>query len=117
MEATLSKFNYVEKCFREPFQGVENNMPSITVPNQSTSIQELIAKFVRGETIPIGKPGYFDGVEYDEEFIDPTLNSGFDLVDADMLAKELDRKLKKAAADAQKPPEVEKPESDDKVQE
>ena len=56
--------------------------PSRTVPGMDISVTELMEKFVRGETLPMGKATYYDGVDATHDDIDPTLRSDFDLVDA-----------------------------------
>lgn len=48
--------------------GEFNPLPSETVPNMTMSIQEIMAKYVRGENITVFEPVYnddplFDGIE------------------------------------------------------
>lgn len=68
-----------------------NSGISETVQEQSMTLQEILERFKRGQSLPVGKSVYYDG---DEDQIgdlepDPTLDGSFDLVDADILNEQL----------------------------
>lgn len=93
---------------------------SLTVPNQSYSIRELMIKFASGQHVPVAKPVYYDGETGDvtEEHIDPTLNPDYDLSDAFRDLEEIQqgielKKIKQKDEKAQK--EAEKPKKTDEA--
>lgn len=70
-----------------PSQVVKSLGESLTVPKQSLSVKELVARFSRGQSIGVRKQMYFDPDGHDE--IDATLDGNFDLSDVSRLQDEL----------------------------
>lgn len=56
----------------------KSEKPSLTVPDQSYSVQELIEKFTRNIPVPISQIGNYDE-EPDFDNIDPSRLSDYDL--------------------------------------
>lgn len=54
----------------------------LTPQGQGMSMQEMLHRFTRGESLPVGRKVYYDGKQPTEEDIDPTLRPDYDLVDA-----------------------------------
>lgn len=68
-----------------------NSCISETIQDQSMTLQEILERFKRGQSLPVGREVYYDG-EGDELLNispDPTLDGSFDLVDADNLREQL----------------------------
>lgn len=63
--------------------GIENTLPSLTVPDQSLTLRELLTNYTRGQDLPYGKaePQFFD-----EDTYIPNLEK-MDLVDLQELAE------------------------------
>ena len=57
--------------------------PSLTIPDQSLTIREIIDRFSRGQDLNVMHSVYYDGVEgeVDFDYIDPTLDPAYDLSD------------------------------------
>lgn len=118
----LNMFDYDHK--KDPGENIDYNT-DLTVQGAVLPIEELIARFARGESLPIGRKTYYDGTDVSEENIDPTLGRNYDLVDADndlreastrIQQKEAEKAAQKAAEEAEKqkadpppPPSEEKP--------
>ncbi|AXH75010.1 MAG: hypothetical protein [Microviridae sp.] len=69
---------------------------SMTVPNESYSLKEIVEKFSREYPKHMLRTGYFDGEENDIDFddIDPTRQGDFDLTDAIELKEKIFEKQK-----------------------
>lgn len=84
-------YNY--DCESESYE--KNELPSVTVPDESYTIQELLTRFTSGTMPPI----WMDG-EYDEDPDDDTIveSPGMDIVDVHEYMNELAerRELKRA---------------------
>lgn len=77
--------------------GEINEEPSLTVPDQAYTVQELLEKFTSGGIPPVSLPGqYDDDPSFDD--IDPTRLGDFDL--ADLTALQIELAEKKATLDA-----------------
>lgn len=61
---------------------------SLTVPDQSMTIQEILRRFATGQTIGVGKQIYYDDLD-DFDQIDPTLDPNFDLSDVSLIRNEI----------------------------
>lgn len=84
-------FNTPYNFVFSPDMGEFNEEPSLTVPDMSYSIQEMVEKFVRGQALPVNARGGFD----DEASVlafetDPTRSGDFDLTDSIDMAMELE---------------------------
>lgn len=67
---------------------------SLTIPDQSMSIREIIQRFSSGGNIDrMAKPVYYDGLD-DYDQADPTLRGDFDLSDATAISQEIADRLK-----------------------
>ena len=57
--------------------------PSLTIPDQSLTIREIIDRFSRGQDLNVMHSVYYDGEEgeVDFDYIDPTLDPAYDLSD------------------------------------
>ena len=81
------------------FKPETNPMKSVTVPNQSMSIREIIQRFSLGQSVSGAREVYYDDEE-DFDNVDPTLDPNFDLSDYTRLKEEteisLSRKKKHA---------------------
>ena len=57
--------------------------PSLTIPDQSLTIREIIDRFSRGQDLNVMHSVYYDGEEGEVDFdhIDPTLDPAYDLSD------------------------------------
>ncbi|KAA6326487.1 hypothetical protein EZS27_024412 [termite gut metagenome] len=77
-----------------------SNSPSLTIPDQALSVQELLFRYTAGTLSSISKiPHYQDGdISFDD--FDPTSDPAFDLVDAQEIKESLEAQF--AALDAQK---------------
>lgn len=79
MEYTIKHWlNYSEtEMSFEPVIG-----ESVTVPDQSYTIRDLLERFASGTMPPVGQDGYYDDPTDVENWItDPTLKPDFDLAD------------------------------------
>lgn len=81
-----------------------NDKPSMTVPNQSLSIQEIMVRFRAG--VPV--QGVRD-VVYNDGLVNEVKNPNYDLVDAHMALQEIGQKLD---AERKKQAEIKKAEDD-----
>lgn len=54
---------------------------SMTVPDQNLSIRDILERYARGNEMPIGHSGHYDGEDVSFDDIDPTLDPAFDLAD------------------------------------
>lgn len=74
---------------------------SLTVPDQSLTVREIVTRFVNGQPVTGSHSVYYDNVD-DFDVIDPTLDPSFDLADATAIANQLAessaRRLAKAKA-------------------
>lgn len=61
----------------EPSKGVKYSGKKLCVPNQALSLKEILARFVRGEPLPIGR----EGMAYHESEDDLEKMRHLDLVD------------------------------------
>lgn len=69
------------------FEGEVNDQPSVTIPDRSLSISEILHRFGMG-VVPMAQQGYFD--ETDDDFEeDETRVPGFDFADAFNMEQEL----------------------------
>lgn len=68
-----------------------NSGISETIQDQSMTLEEILTRFKRGQSLPIGREVYYDGTEDEvmELDPDPTLDGSFDLVDADLLKDQI----------------------------
>lgn len=72
--------------------GEKNYLPSMTVPDMSLTIPEIIDRYTRGLPLsinPLPAVGY-DDPDFDD--VDPTRDPAFDLNDAKRLSSELEYK-------------------------
>lgn len=58
----------------------DNDLPSMTVPDQSMSIKDMIARFASGQSLNVGREVYYEE-NPDFENVDITLDPNFDLAD------------------------------------
>lgn len=77
---------------------------SLTIPDQSLTIREIVERFVMGEPTLGQRAVHYDEVE-DFDNIDPTLDPAFDLADVSTISSEIEeakanRKAKAQAAKA-----------------
>ena len=87
----------------DPTNGEVNNEPSMTIPDQSMSIEEIVTRFASGEPISVGQDVYYETDEVNASFsdVDPTMDPSFDLSDYSAMRSELSqRKARKEADDA-----------------
>jgi len=72
--------------------GEKNYLPSVTVPDMSLTIPEILDRYTRGLPLslnPLPAVGY-DDPDFDD--VDPTRDPAFDLNDAKRLSYELEQK-------------------------
>lgn len=111
MFTTAYNFDF-DKSPKETFK-----MPSLTLPDMSFTVQDMLDRFVRGVPPPNSNLPYDDddGVVDESFFIDPTRSQDFDIADIPLMYAELQsiqdnlkreeerlRAEKAAAADAAK---------------
>ena len=106
-----------------------NNEASMTIPDQSLTIEQILMKFAHGENINLGSSYYYETDEANASFedLDITRSDGFDLAEASMQQAHIERnkqrvseeeeerqrrvkqgaKLEKSAPVAETPPAVE----------
>lgn len=77
--------------------GIKNIGESMTVPDDSYTIKELIARFTIGCIPPVGRNVIYDD-NPDFECIDPLCDPAFDLVDRDALARESQNTISRITA-------------------
>ena len=88
---TIWNYDYSDKMNYPEFSDV-----SETVPDMSLSIRDILERFSRGQSLPVGRDGvYDDDPDFDDNVMDP-----IDMVEADdefnMLLSEIENsKLKK----------------------
>lgn len=70
-----------------------NDEPSLTVPDMSYTIQELVEKFVSGADLSVSRPISYDGddVDFSDLLTPDRIEGGFDLSDLPLLEKEIAR--------------------------
>lgn len=94
-------FNHQYNYEPQPEYYEENTQPSLTVPDQSYTIKELLMRFTSGGMPDIAKTGtYEDDPSFED--IDPTRLGDFDLADLTELQIELDQKKAWLDAEIQK---------------
>lgn len=85
----LTNMNYNENIESSVRYAKKQTRPSLTVPDQSLTIEEILKRFVVGESLPIGKNVYHDGEDPDFNDYDPTLDPNFDLADATQIKMQI----------------------------
>lgn len=70
-----------------------NNDPSETVPDMALTIREILAKFSRGQSLPIGHEGQFEE-NPDMDNINPLSSPDFDLSDITYLQEQVPETIK-----------------------
>ena len=75
----------------DPTNGEVNHEPSMTIPDQSMSIEEIVNRFASGEPISVGHDVYYETDEVHASFddYDPTADGSFDLADASAMQADL----------------------------
>lgn len=84
-----------------------NNLPSLTQPDLSYSVKDIISRFVRGIAPPVASDVYYPEIPDDADpfdFIDPTQRMDFDLSDYSALRRYLDDRLAPPVSPLQDPP-------------
>lgn len=84
--------NYLEYNHTEN-SGELNTMESETIPNQAYTVKEVLLRFNNGTLPNIVQPVYYDDTE-DFDNIDPTLDPAFDIVDAEIILKQINNNKK-----------------------
>lgn len=86
-------FNTPYKFVLEDSMMEHNTEPSLTVPDMSYSIKEILQRFTSGQSLPIGQGlSYDDEDDFEDGFLPPDrTEGGFDLSDIPMLRAELQR--------------------------
>lgn len=107
MKAYPMKFKSI--AVPEPSQGTKVEGVKNVVPDQSMSLREILQRFVRKETLPVGHQGVFgsDGAidpDSDSEFnIDQEKARGWDLTEKDEFNEKVRAEVRKhEAAESQK---------------
>lgn len=80
-----------------------NNEPSLTIPDQSLTIPQILERYVSGIDLPYGPDGFYE-TDYDEDDFttDPLLDPALDLSDvteSEINARMLFNNLKKEVID------------------
>lgn len=77
----------------------KSHEPSMTVPMQSIPMTEIMQRFLRGQSLPIGMNTHFDGEDGEVDFdnVDPTQDPSFDLADYTQLNEEIKEKQRARA--------------------
>lgn len=73
-----------------------NDLPSLTQPDLSYSVKDIISRFVRGIAPPVASDVYYPEIPDDADpfdYIDPTQRMDFDLSDYSSLRRDLDDRL------------------------
>lgn len=92
----LNQFRAIER----KTVGEINKEPSLTVPNQSLSVRDILQRYTMGTMIPeMSRSVYYDGLE-DFDQSDETLKPDFDLSDATRISQEVANRLAEAQAEA-----------------
>lgn len=81
-----------------------NNEPSMTIPDQSLTIPQILERYVSGIDLPYGSQTYYESEGYDDDNFetDPLLDPALDLSDvteAELNARMLFNNLKKEVVD------------------
>lgn len=86
-------FNTPYKFVLEDSMMEHNNEPSLTVPDMSYSIKEILQRFTSGQPLPIDQGLSFDDEsDFDDDYLPPDrTEGGFDLSDIPILRAELQR--------------------------
>lgn len=66
---------------------------SLTLPDDSYSVEDLLRRYANGIMPPVGRNVYFED-DPDFDNIDPTLDPSFDLSDATAIMQDLETKIK-----------------------
>nr|QJB21679.1 MAG: hypothetical protein [Microvirus sp.] len=91
----INQFSAIKR--NPTLKGEVNNLPSMTVSNQSLSVRDIIERFTVGALLPQHhRPSYYDGLD-DFDADDDTLRPDFDLSDVTMQSEEI-----KAALEAER---------------
>lgn len=86
--------------------GEKNDLPSLTVPDQSFTIAEILEKHTQGIPLGILKQGSYSGTEDFDDF-DETRRPDFDLVDAQDLTEQIGQVVESEEVDTAKNEELE----------
>lgn len=78
----------------QPIDCETNNEPSVTVPGQAYTIEELLVKFGQGQNPVSVKDGIYYGEAQDFDDFDPTTSPDFDLVDAENTLNQIKNRQK-----------------------
>lgn len=93
----LNQFRAIER----KTVGEINKEPSLTVPNQSLSVRDILQRYTMGAMIPeVSHSVYYDGEE-DFDAVDPRLDRDFDLSDISRLMAD-NQEYIESTLDAQK---------------
>lgn len=93
-----------------------NDSPSLTVPNDSYSVQELLIRHLSGSLPDISKEFYYDTDVQDPscfDNIDPTMSPDFDLADYHALSNDLASRKASRSVPKDSLPQVTKEEAPD----
>lgn len=72
------------------YKGLCCDEPSLTVPDQSFTIKELLIRYTSGTMPPVYRDGYYEeDDEIDIDNVNPMERGDFDLVDAQQLSDEI----------------------------
>ena len=93
----ITPFNYYEQTSDEVLYEF-NDEPSLTVPDQSLTIEQILIKFAHGESLNLGSSYYYETDDANASFsdLDASRSEGFDLADASMLQASLERNKQRA---------------------
>lgn len=80
-----------------------NKAKSLTVPNQSKPIKDIVTRYVQTGQLPESTPTYYDGVDNFDHF-EPSMDGNFDLADYSAMAEEIatNQKERKKKAEEEK---------------
>lgn len=94
----ITPFNYYEQTSDEVLYEF-NDEPSMTVPDQSLTIEQILIKFAHGEPLNLGSSYYYETDDVNASFddLDVTRSDGFDLADASMQQASLERNKQRAS--------------------
>lgn len=97
-----------------------NNEPSMTIPDQSLTIPQILERYVSGIDLPYGSQTYYESDDYDSDNFetDPLLDPALDLSDvteAELKARWLFNNLKNGVANEDEQSEDEEQTTNKKV--
>lgn len=97
-----------------------NNEPSMTIPDQSLTIPQILERYVSGIDLPYGSQTYYESDDYDSDNFetDPLLDPALDLADvteAELKARWLFNNLKNGVANEDEQSEDEEQTTNKKV--